>query len=110
MLREKLFFWKASVYFVLIMALFLSFAYFQKGAGQKDRHVFLLTESPLIALDRQTFETPTAFERATFITASAIDLKSILRHFTQPIEAMTATQQPQKIIVSQAIDRLKISH
>ena len=109
MLREKLFFWKASVYFVLIMALFLSFAYFQKGAGQKDRHVFLLTESPLIALDRQTFETPTAFERATFITASAIDLKSILRHFTQPIEAMTATQQPQKIVASQGFNLIQIS-
>ncbi|MBI3019666.1 MAG: hypothetical protein HYY61_07245 [Deltaproteobacteria bacterium] len=109
MLREKVFFWKASVYIVLLIALFLSFAYFQKGAGQKDRHVFLLTESPLIALDRQTFENETTFERATFITASAIDLKSILRHFTQPIEAMTATQKPQKIVVSQGFNLIQIS-
>lgn len=109
MLREKIFFWKASVCFVLLMALFLSFAYFQKGAGQKDRHVFLLTESPLIALDRQTFENEMAFERAALITASSIDLKSIFRHFSQPIEAMTATQSPQKILVSQGFNLIQIS-
>lgn len=109
MLREKIFFWKASVCFVLLMALFLSFAYFQKGVGQKDRHVFLLTESPLIALDRQTFEISAAFERATFLTASAIDLKSIFRHFSQPIEAITAMESPQRIVISQGFNLIQIS-
>lgn len=109
MLREKIFFWKASVCFVLIFALFLSFAYFQKSVGQKDHHVFLLTEPPLIALDQQTFENETAFERATLITASAIDLKSIVRQFSQPIEAMTATQEPQKIYISQGFNLIQIS-
>lgn len=76
---------------VLVFTLLICFAYFQKGLGQSDKHVFLLKAPYLIALDHVTFENPDFFHRATLLTSQALTLKSTIRQFSKSITALTTS-------------------
>lgn len=97
--------------FLTIVGIFLfTLTYFQKGVNPRDSHLFLMVEPPFLAIDQQTFNNDLLFERMTFLTSSAISVKSVLRQFSKPITAITASiQEPEKIYLTQGFNIIEIS-
>lgn len=108
-MRQQLFFWKTGFLVILVVSIFCGIILFQKESNHKERHLFILKEPPLIALDRETFQNDILFQRATLLTAPSLNYESTLRQFSSPIRAITFHEPSQKLILSQGFNVVQIS-
>jgi len=92
-----------------LVVICVSLVYFQRESEQKGRHVFFLTEPTLVALDQETFNNERLFENATVLTATSLDLKTLLRQFSKTISAMTISPQTETLYISEGFNLIQIS-
>ncbi|MEK7790974.1 MAG: hypothetical protein AAB309_05055 [Deltaproteobacteria bacterium] len=108
-MRQQLFFWKTSLFVVLVVSVFCGIIFFQKESNHKERQLFILREPPLVALDQETFQNDLSFQRATVLTSPSLNFESTFRRFSGPVRATAFHDPSQKLILSQGFNLVQIS-